>query len=110
MIGLSPTEKGTVKKLLFDSIVNFFVPRILNDFIWFEIFVLEFFSLNFPKKYDIGHSRECQFDITVASEIMAVLALATSLGDMRERFGRMVVGSSHAGDAITCDDLVRRFF
>ncbi|KAJ8308629.1 hypothetical protein KUTeg_013503 [Tegillarca granosa] len=44
-----------------------------------------------------GHTRECQFDITVASEIMAILALTTSLRDMRERLGRMVVASSKAG-------------
>lgn len=36
---------------------------------------------------------------------MAVLALATSLDDMRERLGRMVVGTSKAGEPITADDL-----
>ena len=36
---------------------------------------------------------------------MAVLALTTNLADMRERLGRMVIGSSKAGDPITCDDL-----
>jgi formyltetrahydrofolate synthetase len=50
-------------------------------------------------------TRETGFDITVASEIMAILALTTSLQDMRERLGRMVIGTSHAGDAITADDL-----
>ncbi|CAK4801981.1 unnamed protein product [Aphanomyces euteiches] len=40
---------------------------------------------------EAGHSRDTGFDITVASEIMAVLALATSLEDMRERLGRMVI-------------------
>jgi methylenetetrahydrofolate dehydrogenase (NADP+)/methenyltetrahydrofolate cyclohydrolase/formyltetrahydrofolate synthetase len=52
-----------------------------------------------------GFSRECLFDITVASEIMAVLALTTSLSDMRQRLGRMVVASSKAGEPITADDL-----
>lgn len=52
-----------------------------------------------------GMTREVQFDITVASEIMAVLALTTSLADMRERLGRMVVASSRAGDPVTADDL-----
>ncbi|XP_059165604.1 C-1-tetrahydrofolate synthase, cytoplasmic-like [Physella acuta] len=52
-----------------------------------------------------GHEREVQFDITVASEIMAVLALTTDLRDMRERLGRMVVASSKAGEPITADDL-----
>ena len=44
--------------------------------------------------------RETGFDITVSSEIMAILALATSLPDMRERLGNMVVGNSRAGTAI----------
>ncbi|KAM7272659.1 hypothetical protein ACFE04_027322 [Oxalis oulophora] len=52
-----------------------------------------------------GMVRETGFDISVASEIMAVLALTTSLADMRERLGNMVVGNSKAGDPITADDL-----
>ena len=52
-----------------------------------------------------GMTRVTGFDISVASEIMAVLALTTGLGDMRERLGRMVIGQSRAGDPITADDL-----
>ncbi|CAM6120144.1 unnamed protein product [Calypogeia fissa] len=52
-----------------------------------------------------GMTRETGYDIAVASEIMAVLALTTSLTDMRERLGNMVVGTSKAGDPITADDL-----
>ncbi len=52
-----------------------------------------------------GHTRQTGFDITVASEIMAVLALTTSLNDMRERLGRMVIGSNRKGEPITADDL-----
>lgn len=52
-----------------------------------------------------GFTRECQFDITVASEIMAVLALTTDLKNMRERLGDMVVGSNKKGEPITADDL-----
>ncbi|MCA9688722.1 MAG: formate--tetrahydrofolate ligase [Myxococcales bacterium] len=52
-----------------------------------------------------GRTRVTGYDITVASEIMAVLALTTSLADMRERLGRMVIGSSRAGDPVTADDL-----
>ncbi|HSG25034.1 MAG TPA: formate--tetrahydrofolate ligase [Anaerolineales bacterium] len=52
-----------------------------------------------------GFNRETGFDITVASEIMAILALTTGLADMRERFGRVVVGTNKAGEAITCEDL-----
>ncbi|GMQ00650.1 hypothetical protein CsSME_00047649 [Camellia sinensis var. sinensis] len=52
-----------------------------------------------------GMVRETGFDISVASEIMAVLALTTSLADMRERLGNMVIGNSKAGEPITADDL-----
>lgn len=52
-----------------------------------------------------GMVRETGFDISVASEIMAVLALTTSLADMRERLGKMVVGNSKAGEPVTADDL-----
>jgi hypothetical protein len=44
-----------------------------------------------------GHERQTGFDITVASEIMAVLALTTGLQDMRQRLGDMVIGNSRAG-------------
>lgn len=52
-----------------------------------------------------GMTRETGFDITVASEIMAILALTTDLVDMRERFGRVVIGTSRKGEAITAEDL-----
>ncbi|KAK9718456.1 tetrahydrofolate synthase [Basidiobolus ranarum] len=52
-----------------------------------------------------GHERETGFDIAVASECMAVLALSTSLSDMRERLGRMVVASSRSGEPVTADDI-----
>src|SRR5579862_9604486 len=52
-----------------------------------------------------GFTRVTGFDISVASEIMAILALATSLADMRERLGRMVIGSSRDGVPVTADDL-----
>ncbi|XP_046858903.1 C-1-tetrahydrofolate synthase, cytoplasmic-like [Xenia sp. Carnegie-2017] len=52
-----------------------------------------------------GHVRVCQFDISVASEIMAILALANNLEDMKERFGKMVVACNKNGDAVTADDL-----
>uniref|UniRef100_A0A673JP63 Monofunctional C1-tetrahydrofolate synthase, mitochondrial n=1 Tax=Sinocyclocheilus rhinocerous TaxID=307959 RepID=A0A673JP63_9TELE len=52
-----------------------------------------------------GHARQTQFDIAVASEIMAILALTDGLADMRARLGRMVVGSSRNGQSITADDL-----
>jgi formyltetrahydrofolate synthetase len=52
-----------------------------------------------------GFNRVTGFDIAVASEIMAILALTTSLADMRERLGRMVIGSNRAGEPITADDI-----
>ena len=48
-----------------------------------------------------GRTRKSGFDITVASEIMAILALTTSLNDMRERFGRMVIGLDKHGNPVT---------
>jgi len=52
-----------------------------------------------------GTTRVTGYDISVASEIMAILALTTSLADMRERLGRMVFGTNSSGEALTADDL-----
>lgn len=52
-----------------------------------------------------GLTRKTGFDISVASECMAILALSNSLEDMRERLGRMVVATSKSGDPVTCDDI-----
>ena len=49
--------------------------------------------------------RTTGFDIAVASEVMAVLALSTGLEDMRNRLRRMVVGFDKAGRPVTADDL-----
>jgi methylenetetrahydrofolate dehydrogenase (NADP+)/methenyltetrahydrofolate cyclohydrolase/formyltetrahydrofolate synthetase len=49
--------------------------------------------------------RKTGFDITVASEIMAILALTTDLNDMRERLGKMVVALDKKGQAVTAEDL-----
>ena len=54
---------------------------------------------------EMGHSRKTGYDITVASEIMAILALTTDLADMRERFGRVVLATSRAGEPVTCEDI-----
>jgi formyltetrahydrofolate synthetase len=56
-------------------------------------------------KDEVGHEHRTGYDISVASEIMAVLALTTDLEDMRERFGRMVVASDKRGEAVTAEDL-----
>ncbi len=52
-----------------------------------------------------GRPRQTGFDITVASELMAILALATSLKDLRERLGRVVWGLDKNGNPLTAEDL-----
>ncbi|KAF6765211.1 C-1-tetrahydrofolate synthase [Ephemerocybe angulata] len=52
-----------------------------------------------------GHERSTGFDIAVASEIMAILALTTGLQDMQTRLGAMVVATSKRGDPVTADDI-----
>ena len=52
-----------------------------------------------------GVPREDGFDITVASEIMAVLCLAGSITDLKERLGRIVVGYNFAGQPVKCSQL-----
>jgi formate--tetrahydrofolate ligase len=52
-----------------------------------------------------GTPRETGFDITAASEVMAVLALATSLRDLRQRMGRIVVGYTAGGEPVTAEEL-----
>ncbi|HET8662347.1 MAG TPA: formate--tetrahydrofolate ligase [Micromonosporaceae bacterium] len=52
-----------------------------------------------------GVPRQTGFDITAASEVMAILALASSLGDMRGRLGRIVVGYARDGQPVTAEQL-----
>ncbi len=52
-----------------------------------------------------GVPRETGFDITAASEVMAALALATSLQDLRDRMGRVVLGYSNDGTPITAEEI-----
>jgi formate--tetrahydrofolate ligase len=52
-----------------------------------------------------GVPRETEWVITVASEVMAVLALATDLKDLRARLGRIVLATTTAGTPVTCEDL-----
>ncbi|SFS32329.1 formate--tetrahydrofolate ligase [Saccharopolyspora flava] len=52
-----------------------------------------------------GSPRQTGFDITAASEVMAVLALSTSLADLRQRLGRIVVGYTPDGEPITAEQL-----
>ena len=52
-----------------------------------------------------GTPREDGFDITVASEVMAILCLATSLTDLKARLGRIIVGYTYDDKPVTADDL-----
>ena len=54
---------------------------------------------------DNGMPRESGFDISVASEVMAILALTTGLADLRERLGRIVIGTTREGKPVTAEDL-----
>jgi len=80
------------------------------------------FSIRWPRVVDIsdralrkvniglggktnGVPRESEFVITVASEVMAILALATDVFDLRARLGRIVVATDKSGKAVTTEDL-----
>ena len=52
-----------------------------------------------------GPPRQVGFDITVASEVMAVLSLASDIHDLRARLGRIVIGQSKEGTPVTAEDL-----
>lgn len=52
-----------------------------------------------------GPSHESRFDITAASEVMAVLCMATDVADLRARLGRITVGASTSGAAVTAEQL-----
>ena len=52
-----------------------------------------------------GLPRETGFDISVASEVMAILAMATDLADLRARLGRIVIGMNKAGQPVTAEEL-----
>jgi methylenetetrahydrofolate dehydrogenase (NADP+)/methenyltetrahydrofolate cyclohydrolase/formyltetrahydrofolate synthetase/formate--tetrahydrofolate ligase len=54
---------------------------------------------------DDGRPRQTGFDIAVASEIMAILALATDLADMKVRLGRIIIGMNKSGQPVTANDL-----
>ncbi len=79
-------------------------------------------SINWPRVMDVndrvlrnivvglggranGIPRETGFDVAVASEVMAVLALTTGVSDLRRRLGRMVVGYNTAGRPVTAEDI-----
>ena len=70
----------------------------MNDRVLRDIVV----GLGGPKQ---GVPRETGFDITAASEVMAVLCLAENFADLEARLSRMIVGYSHAGEPVTAGDI-----
>ena len=52
-----------------------------------------------------GVIRQTGYDITVASEVMAILALTTGLADLKERLGKIVIGTTYDGKPVTARDL-----
>ncbi|MEK7274156.1 MAG: formate--tetrahydrofolate ligase [Candidatus Desantisbacteria bacterium] len=54
---------------------------------------------------DNGIPRETGYDITVASEIMAIIALTTGLHDLRQRLAKIVIGNTYDGKPVTAEDL-----
>src|SRR5258708_14548888 len=96
---LTPEERGRFARLDIDpSTVTWRRVIDVNDRMLREI------------EYGVGPEEKSfehrsGYDITVASEIMAILALTTGLEDMRERLGAMVIATSKKGEAVTAEDL-----
>ena len=73
-----------------------------------DVFVSVFVTHAHTHTYTHTHThthQQTQFDISVGSELMAILALTTSLADMKERLRRIVIGNSRSGEAVTANDL-----
>ena len=66
---------------------------------------LRFIQTGCSEDWMDGPARKTGFDIAVASEVMAILALATDLKDMRQRLGRIIVAMDTAGEPVTAEDL-----
>lgn len=62
-------------------------------------------GINEPGKTVNGIERESGFDISAASELMAILALASDLKDLRQRLGQVVLAYSRSGEAITAEQI-----
>jgi len=66
---------------------------------------LRFIETGLSDNWQDGPRRRTGFDISVASEVMAILALATDEKDMRRRLGRIIFGMNRNGDPVTAEDL-----
>lgn len=81
----------------------------INNILWRRVVdvsdrALRNIKIGLGSKED-GIPRDSGFDISVASEVMAILALTTSLKDLRERLGRIVVAFTPDGKPVTTEDL-----
>ena len=66
---------------------------------------LRFIETGLSDNWQDGPRRKTGFDISVASEIMAILALASDIKDMRKRLGRITIGMNKSGKPVTAEDL-----
>ena len=66
---------------------------------------LRFIEIGQSDSWLDGPSRKTGFDISVASEIMAILALSNDAKDMRKRLGRIIIGMNKDGDPVTAEDI-----
>ena len=66
---------------------------------------LRFIETGLSDNWQDGPRRKTGFDISVASEIMAILALASDLKDMRKRLGKITIGMNKSGKPVTAEDL-----
>jgi methylenetetrahydrofolate dehydrogenase (NADP+)/methenyltetrahydrofolate cyclohydrolase/formyltetrahydrofolate synthetase len=66
---------------------------------------LRFIETGLSENWLDGPRRKTGFDISVSSEIMAILALSKDLADMRKRLGRIIVALNRGGDPVTANDL-----
>jgi len=94
-----------IKKLGFDRKLNIDPYSIMwNRVVDVSDRAIRNIIIGLGTKWD-GRPRQSGFDITVASEIMAILALTSDLKDLRERLGRIVFGTDKSGKPLTAEDL-----
>lgn len=106
-LGISKTDPDALTS---DEVRNFSRLNIdPNNVVWTRVLDV---NDRYLRKVTIGQAstekgffRETSFAITVASEIMAILALSTGLEDMKKRLAKMVVAFDKAGNEVTADDL-----
>ncbi|KYO37695.1 hypothetical protein Y1Q_0021996 [Alligator mississippiensis] len=106
-LGISKTDPGTLTEEEISKFVRLDIDP--STITWQRVLDT---NDRFLRKITVGQAntekgfiRQAQFDIAVASEIMAILALTTSLADMKDRLGKMVVANDKNGQPVTAEDL-----